>query len=820
MADVVEEPQFTSVSARIAALKQQQGFNRTPTLPTGKRPPPPPPPSSSSTRPGIEARSKTTNNPPLASYGSSVTKRANNEPIGINGLALRPPPPVDRDHVPEPDDEATAHNQVARIPPKLPARNAPPPLPSRKASEPSPSLPPRNLSAPVVARRGSNASTISHSSTVSGMSLSQGESSRTSASSVETQRRLPPALGDTKLPPLPPTRRELDEKVKATKNPLVSTKSAPNVLRGRPSIPDIRPGLPPRVPSRPGRNPLPEDVPRPALPARPSRTNLKEDGPIAAARRLPPPAVARSALNMGFNNKPKPVESTKPVQNGTNEYHPPGQVLELTDADFDSHVMAGTPALVDFYAPYCRYCKELDPVYEELARNVASPELLIVKVDVDAHKSFLDRYDIKGYPTLMLFDGSNQPPKKYQFGRDLESLTRFIKEETGISPKPISDGVPPPINKSSKPSFAQVQAVKARPVLAPVVAGCLLCRDFSGPDSVATQHPRQSLPRVADISAYLAQVLCGPFESATDKARAIFTWLHHNIAYDVDAFFGNRVKHVDPRDTIASGVAVCGGYAGVYSAIALKAGLECVMVTGHGKGYGYSAMKAGDPVPRCDPSGHAWNAVRIDNGEWKLLDACWGAGNVGEGVYNKHFTPSCFTSSNDDFGLKHFPQDDAYFFRSDRRALTWEEYMIGPVGGEPVQLYGCVEDHGLSATSFSPATKQIPVRSGETVRFQFSKMCEHWDDEQHGAGRPYCMILQIHGLDGRKDDFVALDANATCYWADVEAERLGCRGQTVSVYAVTTVDGRDARGLSRREYLAKKGKCGMGFAGIALWELV
>jgi protein disulfide-isomerase-like protein len=489
--------------------------------------------------------------------------------------------------------------------------------------------------------------------------------------------------------------------------------------------------------------------------------------------------------------------------------------------------MAGKPALVDFYAPYCRYCKELDPIWKNLGDDFAfaSDKLVIAKVDVNAHKSFLGRFDIQGYPTIMFFDGENETPEKYQRMRELGSLTEFLEDKTGLS---VADGkfaakshTPPPVPLSSKPTFAQINAIQSRPApTAPPTSGCLICRDYTGPDRVASQYPRQSLPRSGDMTAYLADVLCGPFSSATDKARAIFTWLHHNIAYDTAAFFGNNVKHVDPKDTIKSGLAVCGGYAGLYVAIALKAGLECVMVSGHGKGYGYTPLKPGEPVPPCNPAGHAWNAVRIDGGQWKLLDACWGAGNVGNQVYNKHFTPSFFTMSNDEFGIKHFPSNDAYFFRSDGKPQTWEKYMIGHVGAEPPQFAGAVEDHGLSATSFSPPQKRIPVNSGEVIRFQFSKVCEHWDHEKNGQGKPYCMILKINGVDGRKEDFVAFENNEFWWWADVPAKDLGAPGQGISVFAVTSVNGKDARGMSRREFLAKKGKCGMSFGGVCAWDLV
>ena len=109
------------------------------------------------------------------------------------------------------------------------------------------------------------------------------------------------------------------------------------------------------------------------------------------------------------------------------------------------------------------------------------------------------------------------------------------------------------------------------------------------------------------------------------------------------------------EDTIFSGKAVCQGYADTYKAIANRAGLECVLVSGHGKGYGYTPLKKGERPPPPKPDGHAWNAVRIDGGEWKLLDACWGAGHLGEGnAYKQEFSPTQFTRSNDKFGISHF----------------------------------------------------------------------------------------------------------------------------------------------------------------------
>ena len=546
-----------------------------------------------------------------------------------------------------------------------------------------------------------------------------------------------------------------------------------------------------------------------------------------------PAAATRNVLGMGFNNKtetpnpaPRPAPSTYARPTGP-------AVQELTDRNFDSVVMVGKAVFVKFYSPRCWNCQQLDPIWKQLGDDFAfaSDKLVIAQLDIFTYKSFHNRFGITRYPGIMFFDGKNEKPESYpRTGQapgpdELSDMTEFLEARIGLS---VAEGrlakttTPPPIPLSSKPTFAQVKAVQSRPApTPPPTSGCLICRDFSGPDQVASQYPRQSLPRSGDMTGYLSDVLCAPFSSATDKARAIFTWLHHNIAYDTVSFFAKNVKHVDPKDTITTGLAVCGGYAGLFVAIALKAGLECVMVTGHGKGYGYSPLQPGERPPPCNPAGHAWNAVRIDGGEWKLLDACWGAGNVGNQVYTKKFTPSYFTMSNDDFGIKHFPADAAYFFRSDGRVQSWEDYMIGPVGSQPLQLFGAVEDHGLSQTSFSPPQKRIPVNTNEVVRFQFSKACEHWDHERNGQGKPYCMILKINGADGRKEDFVAFESNDFWYWIDVKARDLGAPGQGVSAYAVMKVEGRDARGLTRQEYLGKKGRVAMGpFGGVAGWDLV
>lgn len=393
----------------------------------------------------------------------------------------------------------------------------------------------------------------------------------------------------------------------------------------------------------------------------------------------------------------------------------------------------------------------------------------------------------------------------------------------------LTEDAPPPVPLSSRPTAALIEAVSASAAVRQHNGNddlngndcCWVCRDWSGPDAVGAQFPRQSLPR-HDPVGHLARGLCDPFPSYDDKARAIFTWCHHNIAYDTVSFFNHNVRHHTVEDTIFSGLAVCQGYAETYKSIANRAGLECVVVGGHGKGFGHEPLKRGQRAPPAKPDGHAWNAVRVDGGAWKLIDACWGAGHIcsAANLYKKEFSPREFTLPNEKFGARHFPRDPSHQFRSDGRTVSWEEYYTGGIDGEPVQWFSTGDQEGVAQDSLEPKVKEISVSSGQVTRFQFSQNCEHWTSEKAGLGRPALFLLSIHGLDGRKDDIVPIETNGYWHWVDVNARDLGAPGQTVEILKLETMDNRDARGVTAKEFLSKRGRVGMSWSYIAKWNLV
>lgn len=110
-------------------------------------------------------------------------------------------------------------------------------------------------------------------------------------------------------------------------------------------------------------------------------------------------------------------------------------VIDLIPSNFDDVVIkSGKPTLVEFFAPWCGHCKNLAPVYEELATayEFAKDKVQIAKVDADAERSLGQRFSVQGFPTLKWFDGVSDKPQEYSGARTLEALSSFIEEKSGV----------------------------------------------------------------------------------------------------------------------------------------------------------------------------------------------------------------------------------------------------------------------------------------------------------------------------------------------------------------------------------------------------
>jgi len=110
-------------------------------------------------------------------------------------------------------------------------------------------------------------------------------------------------------------------------------------------------------------------------------------------------------------------------------------VVDLTPENFDKVVDGSKGAFVEFFAPWCGHCKKLAPDWDTLGASFEGKDVVIGKVDADAHKELGSRFDVHGYPTLKWFPKGSTTPEEYNGGRDLESLSAFVTEKSGARSK-------------------------------------------------------------------------------------------------------------------------------------------------------------------------------------------------------------------------------------------------------------------------------------------------------------------------------------------------------------------------------------------------
>lgn len=127
-----------------------------------------------------------------------------------------------------------------------------------------------------------------------------------------------------------------------------------------------------------------------------------------------------------------------------NLYNGNEHIYELTASNFDKVVhRSNYTSIVKFYAPWCGYCKQLEPAFNRLGKYIHQDaqyavNVVAVNCDSEANRMLCSKYHVQGFPTVMVFRPPKYVPGKtvlptlkhvpetYNGERSLKSMTQFV----------------------------------------------------------------------------------------------------------------------------------------------------------------------------------------------------------------------------------------------------------------------------------------------------------------------------------------------------------------------------------------------------------
>ena len=208
--------------------------------------------------------------------------------------------------------------------------------------------------------------------------------------------------------------------------------------------------------------------------------------------------------------------------------------------------------------------------------------------------------------------------------------------------------------------------------------------DFRAIDEYVLNLDKEDEESFESIASAIAAVA----ETDWEKARGVWTWVTHNIAYDVKGYFnGNSIT--DAETGFEERRAVCSGYSHIFIVLANLLDLDVTEVRGYAKGYGFIAGSS--------PAGtnHSWIMIRIDD-ECHLFDPTWGAGGLLGRTFRWSYKEYYFDSDPELYIFNHFPDNPEYQFIDP--AINREVYFRLPSLSDAALGYGFDLDGILDKT--------------------------------------------------------------------------------------------------------------------------
>jgi len=77
------------------------------------------------------------------------------------------------------------------------------------------------------------------------------------------------------------------------------------------------------------------------------------------------------------------------------------------NSSFQKIIDSDKPVLVDFFATWCGPCQTLGPILKQVKDDLGE-RVSIIKIDVDKNQQIASAFQVRGVPTMMLYQNGKQ----------------------------------------------------------------------------------------------------------------------------------------------------------------------------------------------------------------------------------------------------------------------------------------------------------------------------------------------------------------------------------------------------------------------------